>query len=352
MRFDPPLPIAAVTSWLPPGRDTVADAVAAGRLDAETAAAEGYTSTSVSADLAAPELAVLAATDALATAGWDPATVDLVVHAWTYHQGHDFWSPPHFVADRIGARCAIPVGVQQMCNGGAAAIEVAASRLLADPAVTRAVVTTGDRFVAPGFDRWLGDYGAAYGDAGTALLLGGTGTATGTATGAAAPLRLLATVTVAASDLEIMHRSGDPFSPVARATRWQVNSRFNVRHFFDSGGRPRLDEHATAAMHDVLAAALAAAGLTGDDPRLRAVAVPRLGRTVLDTAYLPALARHTTAPVVELGRDTGHLGAGDPIANLADLSERGLDPGDIVILLSVGAGFTWSAIVVDAAPPR
>ncbi|MGH3991646.1 MAG: 3-oxoacyl-ACP synthase, partial [Pseudonocardiaceae bacterium] len=141
MRFDPALPIAAVTLWSPPGRETAAEAVAAGRLDAGVAAENGYRSVLVS-QLAAPELAVLAASAALAAAQWDPATVDLVVHAWTYYQGHDFWSAPHFVAHGIGAARAVPVGVQQMCNGGAAAVEVAAARLLADPDVARAVVTT------------------------------------------------------------------------------------------------------------------------------------------------------------------------------------------------------------------
>src|SRR5689334_12377422 len=165
MRFSPPLPeppgIAAAVLWLPPGRDTADAAVAAGRTDAETAQRLGYRSLAESAEHAAPEMAVLAASKALAEAGWTGADLDLVVHAWTYHQGHDFWSPPHYVAAQVGAGDALAIGVQQMCNGAAAALEVAATRMATDPGISRCLVTTADRFCGPGFDRWSGDYDTA-----------------------------------------------------------------------------------------------------------------------------------------------------------------------------------------------
>lgn len=346
MRFDPGLPVAAVSCWLPPRRETAAEAIADGRLDADHAAKQGYVAATVSDELAPPEMAVLAATAALADAGWDPAAVDLVLHASTYYQGHDFWSPAHFVADRIGARRAVPVGVQQMCNGGAAAVELAAARLLADPATTRAVVTTADRFAPPGFDRWSGDYGTSYGDGGTALLLAAP------AVEPAPPLRLLATATIAVPELETMHRSGDPFSPAPRMVSSQVDSRRTLKHFLAAGGGPVMASHAAATAGAVLAAALAEAHLTADDRRLRVVALPRLGRDVLDDDYPAGLGCGPATTVLRLGADTGHLGAGDPVANLAAVLAGGhLDPGEVTVLLSVGAGFTWSALVVQASPP-
>ena len=352
MRFDPPLPVAAVALWLPPQRVSAADAVAAGRLDAGDAAGNGYLAVPVSKDLAAPEMAVLAAGSALSAAGWDPATVDLVVHAWTYYQGHDFWSPPHFVARGIGAERALPLGVQQMCNGGAAAIEVAATRLLADPAVSRAVVTTADRFCGPGFDRWRGDRGAVYGDSATALLLTRAPAAPLhlTRAPAAAPLHLLAAVSFAAPRLEEMHRGDDPFGPAARGVAQRVDTRRTMGHFFATGGGPLFADIAVTAVHAVLGGALAEAMLDGDDPALRLVALPRLGRTVLNDDYRAVIAGHTGAEILDLGGETGHLGAGDAAANLATIHAGGLlRPGELAILLSVGAGFTWSALVVQAA---
>jgi 3-oxoacyl-[acyl-carrier-protein] synthase III len=347
MRFEPALSIAAATLWLPPTRETAEEAIAAGRLDQDTAAAHDYLAVSVSEDLAAPELAVLAAGEALATAGWQASTIDLVVHAWTYYQGHDFWSAPHFVAHRVGAAHAVPIGVQQMCNGGAAAVEVAATRLLADPAVARALVTTADRFAPPAFDRWGGDHGAAYGDGATALLL----TAGPDAGSEAAPLRLLATASSSVPELEPMYRGDDPFGSAPRTVTDKVDIKRTVNQFRARGGGPQRDDRITGAMHAVLSRALTEAHLDGDDARLRFVAPPRLSRRVLDASYHPVVAAHTSAALLRFGRDTGHLGAGDAAANLADIHAGGLlAPGEIAILLSVGAGFTWSALVVQAGP--
>ncbi|MFD4258432.1 hypothetical protein ACFWR9_12565, partial [Streptomyces sp. NPDC058534] len=117
MRLPSPLGISGPTLWLPPGRQSAAEAVTRELVDAETAGELGYTGLPV-ADLAPPEMAVEAGRRALAAAGADPGRVGLLLHAWIHYQGHDLWSPAHFVADRLGADSAVPLGVQQVCNGG------------------------------------------------------------------------------------------------------------------------------------------------------------------------------------------------------------------------------------------
>jgi 3-oxoacyl-[acyl-carrier-protein] synthase-3 len=341
MRFSPNLAIAAVSAWLPPGRDDAAGAVAAGRADAETVERLGYRELAVSAGPAGPELAALAAGKALAEAGWSGAELDLVVHAWTYHQGHDFWSPPHYVAAQVGADAALAVGVQQMCNGGAAALEVAAARLAADPRVRRCLVTTGDRFDELGFDRWCGDYDVAYGDAGTALLLGRE----------PGPYALLSVVSAAAPRYEAMHRGDDDFSPAPRTRDGRVDVRATKRAFMATGAGPEFERRLRVAVKHVVGTALAEAGLRGDDPRVRALTLPRIGLSGLAESFDEPVAelglRH--AEVLNLGLGSGHLGGGDSAANLADLhATQALAPGEVALLLSVGGGFTWSCIAVQA----
>ncbi len=47
-------------------------------------------------------------------------------------------------------------------------------------------------------------------------------------------------------------------------------------------------------------------------------------------------------------RTIGHLGAGDPIAGLDHLVGTGaVGPGELCLLASVGAGFSWSCAVVE-----
>lgn len=57
---------------------------------------------------------------------------------------------------------------------------------------------------------------------------------------------------------------------------------------------------------------------------------------------------HEKADHLDLGRRTGHLGAGDQWAGLNHLAQtRFLTPGDLVLLDAAGAGFTLSAAVLE-----
>ncbi|HEX6497454.1 MAG TPA: ketoacyl-ACP synthase III family protein [Micromonosporaceae bacterium] len=338
MRVNMPIRVAAVRLWLPSGYETTDEAVQAGLVDAEAGAKDGYKALTVSDDLSAPEMAVLAVRDALEDAGVSPEQVGLVVHAWLYHQGHDFWSPAHYIAAMSGASRAVALGVQQMCNGGAAALEVALARMLSDPSLSNAVVTTADRFCPPGFDRWC-DYGVAYGDGATALVLDRV----------AGPYEILAVSTACAPGLEAMHRGDDEFSRAPRQHRDTIDIRRNKKIFMSNGGGPRFAHEAKAAVQAAIRGVLAEAGIASDDPSVRYLALPRLGSDLLEQAYIPAVAGLTGAEILDFGRETGHLGAGDAIANLADIHAfHRPRPGEITLLVSAGAGFSWTCVAVRA----
>ncbi|MFI9813810.1 ketoacyl-ACP synthase III family protein [Saccharothrix variisporea] len=332
MKVSPEVVIAAAVVWLPRHRE---------RPDLPDGAEAGYDEVAVAEGHSGPELAVLAGEAALASSGWSGADLDLVAHAWSYHQGHDFWSPAHFVADRLGAPAALPLGVQQMCNGGAAALQTAVAHLVADPAVERALVTTGDRFCGPGFSRWTGDYGAVYGDSGTAVLLS-------RGRPEDARLRLLSIVTVAAPELERMNRGDDPFTPAPRWYRPAVDARATKKAFLRTSAPGLFGATEREKIRRAVTGALADACVAPDDPRLTRAVLPRLHRGALDGVYRPLLAELTTAEPVDPGHVTGHLGAGDLGANLAAVAEGATaGRGELALVLSAGAGFSWSAAVVE-----
>lgn len=338
--------IAAGELWLPPGRELAATAVAEGRLRAREAADLGHPEVPDAGGEAPPELAVAAATGALKQAGTDPAGLAVVCHAWMYYQGHDLWSPAHYVAAQLGARRAIPFGVQQVCNGGVAGIELTATRLAVAHAAEpdrahTGLVTTADRFTAPGFDRWAADYGVVYGDGATAVVLRAPAMPSDA-------LRVRSVVTVAAPELEAMHRGADPFAPAARMRRERVDMRATKRAYLaDHGNEPFLAAN-RRAIAEIVATALAEAGLAPDDPRLTCAVLPRFGRKALDTLWRPSLAGLRTE-LVDFGRTTGHLGAGDALAGVAELAaQRLLAPGEAALVFSAGAGFTWSCLAVEA----
>ncbi|MFJ5266225.1 3-oxoacyl-ACP synthase [Streptomyces sp. NPDC088387] len=334
----------APAEWLPPTAEKTADALAAGRVTANEADAMGYEQLPVSAGLSAPQMAVRAARGALSLAGVAARDLSAVLHAWTYYQGHDFWSPAHFVAAETGAREAVPTGIQQMCNGAGAALRLAAHQLAADPGGAPVLVTTADRFAPPGFDRWGGDYGVWYGDGATAAVVGAGPVPEGA-------LALRALHTRAVPELESAHRDVGVFHDVPHEGGAAVQVRRTKKAYFtDHGKAPFLDRlrRETSA---VLAAALDEAGFGPVGPRLSAVLLPRLGRATARDVYGPAVAEVTDAPQVDLGERTGHLGAGDLLSNLTALAAGSgphrLERGQYAAVLSAGAGFTWTAVVVQ-----
>jgi len=152
MRLPAPVGLSGLSTWIPSERQSAQEAVALGLIEEDTAQELGYTGLPI-AQLSPPEMAVLAARRALSRADSDNSTgTGLVLHAWMHYQGHDLWSPAHYIADQLGMGDAVPVGIQQVCNGGATAIEMAVARLATEPAVGRALVTTADRFADRGGD--------------------------------------------------------------------------------------------------------------------------------------------------------------------------------------------------------
>ncbi|EDY42529.1 ketoacyl-ACP synthase III family protein [Streptomyces sp. SPB074] len=333
----PDVLIAGCAAWLPP-RVPAAEAVAAGRCDEALVASTGMVSVAVARDEPPPEMAARAARTALDRAGFDD--VSLILHASFFYQGHDLWAPASYVQRvAVGNRCpAIEVG--QVSNGGMAALGLAVDHLrggAADGAEDRRVlVTTGDAFRPPGFDRWRSDPGTFYGDGGTALVL--------SSRRGFARVRSLATVS--APGLEAMHRGDDPFGHAPFAHRPVVDLDACKKDFLASRQVTRVIAASGAAQDAAVERALASAGVAlGDVDRF---VLPHLGRKRLRAGFLARFGIAEERTTWEWSRTVGHLGAGDQFAGFDHLVSSGtLAAGDLVVWMSVGAGFTYSCAVVE-----
>ncbi|HET9655156.1 MAG TPA: hypothetical protein VFP72_07365, partial [Kineosporiaceae bacterium] len=166
-------------------------------------------------------------------------------------------------------------------------------------------------------------------------------------------LELLSITTRSAPQMEEMHRGADPFTPAPRSLSSAVDVKRAKKAFFEAGGLDRFGVVARQVLGDVIGVALERAGIAGDDPRLSAVILPRLGPPTLDLMYLPVVQELLKAPALVLGDLTGHLGAGDFLANLADVVEHGvLDADRFALVLGGGGGFSWTAAVVRRTDHR
>ncbi len=334
----PGMTVAGTSVALPRRRQRAIEVVGTS-LSVEDAERAGAENLPVAGACAGPELAVQAGRDALRVADMDPLSVSVLAHAWLYHQGHDFWSPAHYVAHEVGALRCVPFGIQQMSNGGAMGIDLALRTLSAGGAGSAALVTTGDRFGLPGFDRWRSDYDVAYGDGGTAVVLRKGSPRAG-------ELEVLGMATTAMPELEVMYRAGDAFSDAPLSHASPIDVRRPKRAWLASGGGADLAEKGPRTVEEVLRCALQCAGLTPGDASIRRIAVPRIGSRTIEQMYLPPVRRVLGVDVMQLGQHTGHLGAGDFLANASDFATDGLDAGEVGLVIGGGGGFTLSCLVL------
>jgi 3-oxoacyl-[acyl-carrier-protein] synthase-3 len=339
MRFED-LFVAGVGSWLPPAV-SVQEALADGRYDQADQAKNEYVSITVAGDEAPPEMAVRAGRQALARSGVPAEDIALLLHASLWYQGIDFWPTASYIHRNVlgEGRHAPALDLQQMSNGGMAAIELAASYVAADARRRAALVTTADRLAPPGFDRWRSDLPSiVYGDGAAAIVLArGAGFA-----------RLLSVTTVTDSRLEGMYRGGQPFGTVAGHAGHPVDNRARRAEYGTRSDPEKLGRQITSGLTEVVDRALAEAELKSGD--ISWAVFPNLGVDTLRQAYLRPLGLDLAATTWEWGRRTGHVGAADQIIGLGNISDSGrAGPGDRVLLVGIGAGFTWTSAVLEFA---
>lgn len=336
MRFEE-LYIAGLGTWLPPAVE-VRHAVADGECTEELARKNGMEAVTVARDDEVPaEMAVKAACTALRRAGdADGARYALGLHAALYHQGHELWGSASYIQRHTTGGSHPVLEVRQVSNGGMAALGLAGGYLTATADGSRALITTADRFCPPGFDRWHTDPGTVYADGGTALVL--------STHGGFARIRSLALVSDA--ELEGMHRAGDPFATAGFAPAGVLDLESYKRGFLAVAGMSFSVSRIAAGQRRALGQALDEAGV-----KLQAVnrfVLPHFGQRRLQANYLRHLDVGLDATNWSFSKRVGHLGAGDQIASLDHLTSSGvLQAGDVVLLLGVGAGFTWSCAVVE-----
>ncbi|WP_255948330.1 ketoacyl-ACP synthase III family protein [Streptomyces odontomachi] len=332
--------ITAVASCLGKAVD-VQEAVSAGAYDPEDAERQDFLSVAVADP--GENVAVLwsrAAELALSRAGMDPADIDLLLCAGTFGAGVDGWNAAAYVQRELGMTGGFAAEVRGGSNGGMAALELAASFLTRQGAKA-AVITAGDIFPMPYFDRWRAE-----------RFLFGDGCAAAVLSPHTGFVRLRSTATTSDPSLEAMHRGHAPIGPFDPDKKFPIDLRERAREFQQGGMvREELTQRLSAGPRQVVRQVLAETGVTLDE--IEHMIVPHFGRTMTTLqCLLPLGLRDIDRTTWDFARQTGHLGPGDQFAALDHLRESGeLKPGQRVLMLGIGAGFAWSSALLEVTEP-
>ncbi|MGY1501154.1 ketoacyl-ACP synthase III family protein [Streptomyces sp. QTS52] len=331
MKFDDGLYIASAAGWLP---DVVpmADAIRDGLVDAEHSDI-GYESIAVADGVSGPEMAVRAGRIALERAGLEPDEVGLVLHSSCGYQGHDMWPAATYVANNTAGRGVPGFDLQQRCNAAMGSLALAAGYIRTGfaPAV---LLTSGDNFALPYVDRWNVQLNLIFADGGSALVVSGR-------TGFA---RVISVTLGADNTLEGWNRGDSPFATAPGREMPLPLRRLGLEH----AAKPEAAgswERYEAALAATTARALDEAGVTIED--IARIVVPLIHRGVSPENY-ELLGFTEKQSTWDLGRRVGHIGAGDQFLGLEHLVLEGsVGPGDLVLIVAAGEGFSFSAAVVE-----
>jgi 3-oxoacyl-[acyl-carrier-protein] synthase III len=333
--------LAGLGTALPPP-ESAEQAVAEDRYDPQEAKDNDLVSALAAADETAVDLAATAGRQALARSGHRAEDVALLLHAHTYHQGEDLWTPATYVQRNTIGGTAPAIGINHACDGGMVSLELAAPYLLASGDRDAALLTTGDRFTRPGFERWNSDIGLVFGDGGTALVVSRR----------AGFARLVASHSSGDPDFEELYRDTERgFTLAPHSTDGPLNLRARKRRYAERYGLTFTMDKMSNGLCANVDRALADANATID--QMTHIVLPNLGRTLLGWQLLAPLKLDLDRTLWDWGRRVCHLGAGDQFAGLAYLAESGrLAPGDQILLVGVGIGYCWTTAVVaiDSVP--
>ncbi|GAA1003570.1 hypothetical protein GCM10009551_078620 [Nocardiopsis tropica] len=315
-------------------------AVQAGLYSAKVADADGYESLAVS-HRAPVDSAIAAAR--LALAKIDPAEENFtyVSHSSTAYQGLDYWSPtPYIQAETVGGQ-ASPLEIKQNCNGAMSAIHLLSRVLTASDHPESALITAADRYALPDFDRYNSDKGLPRGDGAVALVLSNSGTGVA---------RVLSTCAIGDVGHERMYRGTSEWGDQSWAHGRPVDLRIRLKEYFSTGAdRDDIVRVLDRGMERVITTLLADAGCKAGD--IERFVFSNSGDTLVDwnsrREKFGITRERTTWPA---GRKLGHMGAADQIEGLNRLLDDGdVISGDLVMLIGIGGGFSFSGVLVEIA---
>jgi 3-oxoacyl-[acyl-carrier-protein] synthase-3 len=281
------------------------------------------------------EMGTRAALEALRKAEIAPSAIDLIVYCGAGDYDYRFWSPAAKIQDDIGARNAFAFEVRNFCNGGNLGIHICRNMLLADPAYRYALVICSDKLshlLNYADSAALSTFTMADGAA-AAVLEKGEKTN-----------RILAYHAMTDGSL------ADFLKIPAGGTRLpdHKDRSKNLLNVEDPEALDRiLSELYLKNYQVVVKASLEKSGYGLADVDL--LLTNQVKRS-LAQQILAALGLQEDRTVVTLP-ELGHLGPMDTLFGLAKSLERGrIASGNIVVLASSAAGFSWGALTLQWLP--
>lgn len=305
---------------------------------AEIAKGRGPAKLRVASAASAMDMSAKAARKSVQTSSAAARNISHLMHATTFHQGQDLAPVASYIASEAGLSHASAFEIKQMSNGLAAAVEIAVC-LLAGARADAVLVSAGERYCRPGIDRWRTDPGTPYGDGAAAM----------TISREPGPYKLLSVALAADNSLEGMHRSNE-LSDQSPGSAFPISFSRSKDRFMSGRDMSSVVKAVMEGQQEAVEDACRRAKVTRDD--IKHFALPHFGKRRLWSAFAEGLGVPADS-IDAVPSPVGHLGAADQIVGLARLMHSPtIRTGDLVCVITVGAGYTWGAMILRSEGSR
>jgi len=284
------------------------------------------------------DMALKAAEGALADAGVDPADLDLVLYHGSEYKDYVVWSAAADVAERLGAENAYATESYTLCAGCPVAVRQARAQLLAEDIERALLVTASREEDLLDYENGRSSFMFNFGSGGAACVLEAAPDPERTA----AVVGESAAVTDGSFAEDVVMPAGGSVNPASHDT---VDSDL---HYLDvpdpEGMKERLAPVSLPNYLEVADGALSRSGYDRDD--IDFVAVTHMKRSFHRT-LLSELGVDPAEDAYYLD-EYGHMQSVDQVVALDEGVKRGrVTPGDVVLFLAAGTGYTWSATALE-----
>lgn len=338
MRWDN-LYLSGIGTYLPEKIETADEAIAAGRYTTEKKDTNGYRAVRIAApDESGPVMASIAGRQALERSQHDKEDFGLTVFSYIGHPGYDMWTPASFVQRETVGGSSPSFELKQGCNGFLAGLEAAASFISIRPDTPAALVTGGDSFRLPYLDRWASHAQNVDGDGGGAVVLSTEG-------GFA---RIRSTCSFGDPELEPMARTAPAWTdtpfPEGQTLRLDTSLKDYMRN--EEVDLDEVIERISGGVKRSVNTALTDAGVELGD--IRFFLHQQLAEPIAVHGIYGLLGIDRASTTFDWGKDLGMVGTVDLVLALDHvLATRNPQPGDLILLQGAGAGYVWTAVVIE-----
>jgi 3-oxoacyl-[acyl-carrier-protein] synthase III len=334
--------ILGIGTWLPANQQSAADLAASSGIPEEVIAQKfGVRSKPIAGPgETSAFMGLEAARRALADAGIEGHSVDLVIWCGAQHKDYPCWLAGLYVAERLGAKNAWSFDMEAMCGSMMAALEVARALMLARDDLKTVLLVSGYRnndLIDPSLPetRFMLDIGSGA----SALVLGRDA------------VRNIVLASAFRGDGSLSEMC---VVPVLGSKAWPPSEGDLGRAHFvvpdEAAFKAKLGEVTMPNFYAVIREALARSGVSPG--------APHSGIDYLAILHFKRSAHEAVLAELGLGsenttylEDYGHLGQNDQVLSLKlGLAAGKVRDGSLVVFVGAGLGFVWAATVIRWGP--